>query len=330
FYDAAEYRCAATVGLPPERTTSGMRRMLYFGMEYDHYFPQEKSLEFTYTALNGMGFDVNAMDNVTVDDSDRPDKASRVACYPVDPPSDVRVNLKPMGGFFSYYSTFHEFGHVINNAHIAADQPMEFRYLGRNDLTECFAFLFENLFTNKAFLTDVVGMSAADADAFRGYMLFIQLSKTRGLAYDILYETKLYADELDDPLVFYRELGAENRIFPENPMKEESGYLSGDQDFYSLSYMNALIAEAQLRAKLEEQFGERWFADPAAGDYLRDIYAQGNRFDPDSLCEYIGYEQGLDDTVLKTTYNGIWEEFKLTRPENPQPMMGGGMGGHGK
>jgi hypothetical protein len=207
---------------------------------------------------------------------------------------------------------------------------MEFRYLGRNDLTEGFAFLFENLFVNKAFLTDVVGMSEEDADAFRGYMLFIQLSKTRGLAYDVLYETKLYADELDDPLAYYRSLGSENPIFPDNPMTEESGYLSGDQDFYSLSYLNALIMEAQLRAKLEEKFGERWFADPAAGDWLREIYAQGYHFTPDSLCHHIGYEQGLDDTVLKATYNGIWEDFKTTRPENPTPMMGGGMGGHGK
>ncbi len=329
FADVAAYRCAATVGMPPAQVTQGMKRMLFFGMEYDHYFPQEQSLEFTYSTLAGMGFDVATMNNVTVDDSDRPDKESRVACYPVDPPGDVRVNLKPMGGFFSYYSTFHEFGHVMNNAHIGADQPMEFRYLGRNDITECFAFLFENLFVNRAFLTDVAGMSETDADSFRGYILFLQLSKLRGLAVDVLYEMELYGGELADPLAYYRELGDEYGIYAKNPMGDESGYLSGDRDFYSLSYYNALVAEAQLRAKLEENFGERWFADPAAGDWLRDIYSQGNRFDPDSLCRYIGYEQGLDESVIKATFEEIWEEFKATRPENPQPMMGGGTGGMG-
>jgi hypothetical protein len=64
-----------------------------------------------------------------------------------------------------------------------------------------------------------------------------------------------------------------------------------------MAYFQAYVAEAQLAAKLESGFGERWYKNPAAGEYLRGLYALGNSIEAEGLCKEIGYD-GLDTTYL--------------------------------
>lgn len=297
FGTAADERCLNLLGVPAAEVGRGQKRAIYFAREYDRYFPAEKSLEFTYAVLDAMGFDVAAMDNLTLDDEDRADKANRVACYPVDPPADVRVNLRPMGTFFSYFPALHEFGHAMHNAHIDEDLPAEYRILGRNDLTETYAFLFEHLFASKAFLTEEIGMTPEDADAFLEYMVFFMFSEVRGSAFETVYSIALESGEVEDPLGYYNELKGKYDVFSETAMDREQGYLALDEGFYGLAYFQAYIAEAQLVAKLEDKFGERWYKNPAAGEYLRSLYAKGNAIGAEGLCKEIGYE-GLETDYL--------------------------------
>ncbi|UCE25991.1 MAG: hypothetical protein JSW52_06370 [Candidatus Coatesbacteria bacterium] len=297
FGTAADERCLDLLGVPAAEVGRDRKRAIYFAREYDEYFPAEESLAFTYAVLDAMGFDVAAMDNLALDDEDRPDKANRVACYPVDPPADVRVNLRPMGTFFSYFPALHEFGHAMHNAHIAGDLPAEYRILGRNDLTETYAFLFEHLFANRAFLTEEIGMMDGDADAFLEYMKFFMLSEVRGSAFETAYSIALESGEVEDPLGYYNELKDEYDVFRETAMDREQGYLALDEGFYGMAYFHAYIAEAQLVAKLEEKFGERWYKDPAAGEFLRSLYAKGNAIGAEGLCKELGYD-GLDMEYL--------------------------------
>lgn len=297
FRDVADRRCSAILGVPAADVGRDQKRAIYFAREYDRYFPAEESLAFTYGVLAGMGFDVAAMDNLILDDEDRPNKANRVACYPIDPPHDVRVNLRPMGTFFSYFPALHEFGHAMHNAFIAQDLPAEYRIMGRNDLTETYAFLFEHLFANRTFLLEEVAMAPEDADAFLEYMQFFMLSEVRGSAFETVYAIALESGEADDPLVFYNALKDRHDVFRETPMDREQAYLALDEGFYGMAYFQAYVAEAQLTAKLESGFGERWYKNPAAGEYLRGLYALGNSIGAEGLCKEIGYN-GLDTAYL--------------------------------
>jgi hypothetical protein len=283
FETAADERCLVLLGVPAAEVGRDQKRAIYFAREYDEYFPAEESLAFTYAVLNAMGFEVAAMDNLTLDDEDRPDKANRVACYP--------------GTFFSYFPALHEFGHAMHNAHIAEDLPAEYRILGRNDLAEAYSFLFEHLFANRAFLTEEIGMAPEDADAFLEYMVFFMLSEVRGSAFETAYSIALESGEVEDPLDYYDELKDKYDVFRETAMDREQGYLALDEGFYEMAYFQAYIAEAQLVAKLEEKFGERWYEDPAAGEYLRSLYAKGNAIGAEGLCRELGYD-GLDMEYL--------------------------------
>jgi hypothetical protein len=142
-----------------------------------------------------------------------------------------------------------------------------------------------------------VGMTPDDADAFLEYMQFFMLSEVRGSAFETIYAIPFESGELEEPLAYYNELEDRYDVFRETPMDREQGYLALDEGFYGMAYFQAYVAEAQLAAKLESGFGERWYKKPAAGEYLRGLYALGNSIGAEGLCKEIGYD-GLDTAYL--------------------------------
>ncbi len=52
--------------------------------------------------------------------------------------------------------------------------------------------------------------------------------------------------------------------------------------------LRARALAAALRVHLRETFGERWFAEPAAGTFLRELWLEGGRLDPDALARELG------------------------------------------
>ena len=74
-----------------------------------------------------------------------------------------------------------------------------------------------------------------------------------------------------------------------------------DPFFYSAAYIRAWATERALRAHLIEQFGERWFAEPAAGELLKQIWSKGQRGLAEELLEELGAEPKIDLAVLTTS-----------------------------
>jgi hypothetical protein len=55
-----------------------------------------------------------------------------------------------------------------------------------------------------------------------------------------------------------------------------------------LDDLRARALAAALRVHLRETFGERWFAEPAAGAFLRELWLEGGRLDADALARELG------------------------------------------
>jgi len=66
-----------------------------------------------------------------------------------------------------------------------------------------------------------------------------------------------------------------------------------DGDLYVLQYLQAWVWEVQLRAHLQQRFGEAWFSDRRAGDLLRELWAEGMKYDAWELARQLGLD-GLD------------------------------------
>jgi hypothetical protein len=78
----------------------------------------------------------------------------------------------------------------------------------------------------------------------------------------------------------YAELLGE-RIGVEWP--RETWLADVDPGFYVACYLRAWALEVDWRSELRGRFGADWLADQRAGDWLRGLWARGQRLDADRL-----------------------------------------------
>jgi hypothetical protein len=179
--------------------------------------------------------------------------------------------------------------------------PVEYKWLGDLSVSETYAFLFEYLTLNRIWLDENIRIKDLDKylDFAYIYKLYYLRRYTGKLKYELLLHkskrikdmSEKYKEELDHSLTF------------KNP---ESHYLTDTDDgFYSAQYLRAWIFEAQLRSRMTEKFGDKWFRNPQAGDFLAGLWSNGQKFDAVELAQRIGFK-GLD---VKPILAEITEHF---------------------
>ncbi|HEX9907025.1 MAG TPA: hypothetical protein VGB78_00970 [Thermoplasmata archaeon] len=263
------------------------------GEEFDKDFDKDKLVDSFFKTLQNMGIDPEKYPNVKVDTETRPKKSPRAFCAPVRVPEDVRLVIMPSGGWRDYEAFFHEGGHAWHFGTTGRELPAEYRYLGDNSVTESFAFLFNYLTSNKLWLSGVMGVE--NPDKFVRFVLVNKLMFLRRYAAKLIYELKLHTGKLNQEFAeVYRSTLQKSLKFRHS----EKDYLEDvDDSFYCAEYLRAWILEAQLRAALEEGYGEEWFKNPKAGSYLKELWSYGQKFNADELVKTIGYAD-LDESPL--------------------------------
>ena len=63
-----------------------------------------------------------------------------------------------------------------------------------------------------------------------------------------------------------------------------------DAGFYSADYLRAWIRSAQLRQWLTKEVGEDWWRNPATGDHLRSLFAEGTRPSSEEIAGRLGFD----------------------------------------
>jgi hypothetical protein len=249
--------------------------------EQDSLFPAEQLLPSLLATMDGLGIDVRGQPGVILDVEPRPKKSPRAFCAPVRAPGEVYLMLTPVGGRDDFAVLLHEAGHTEHYAHVDPQLPFEFRYLGDNAITECFAFLFQHLLEDPEWLRRRLGI--ADPAALLSHARAQRLVYLRRYAAKLAYELELYdgtSDPGDELAARYAELlGEALRItWPAQT------YLSDvDPGFYCACYLRAWALETHLRTHLRERFGEAWFDSPEAGRELKALWRDGQRLTPEEL-----------------------------------------------
>ena len=263
--------------------------------ELDTAFPAGRLVESLRTTLAGIGIDLDSQANVVVDTEARETKTPRAFCAPVQVPDEVYLVIAPIGGMDDYEALLHEAGHTEHFAHVDPGLPFERRQLGDNSFTEAFAFLFQYLLEDRAWLHDVLGTDNAEPIAAHGDAA--TLIHLRRYAAKLAYERRLHAADarLDDmPEEYSRRLSAALHV----DWPRESWISDVDPFFYSARYLRAWAVERSVRGHLRERFGERWFAEPEAGELLREIWRKGQRAAAEELLEELGAPPAVDFGVL--------------------------------
>jgi len=248
----------------------------------DSAFPPARLIESFARTMAGIGLDLETQSNVLLDTEERPTKTSRAYCAPVHVPQEVYLVVPRIGGRDDYAALFHEGGHAEHYGNVDAELPFEFRRLGDNSVTESFAFLLEHLTEQPAWLGSV--LAAENGDSVTSHARAVKLLYLRRYAAKLAYELELHgpnADLATMPERYADLLGGATRV----QWTQETWLDDVDGGFYVACYLRAWALEAKWRATLGERFGESWFTEPAAGDWLIDLWRGGQRLRADELAD---------------------------------------------
>jgi len=80
--------------------------------QYDEYFRKDNLLGAYEPTLLGIGLDPASRVNIHIDTEKRPTKNPRARCYAPNPPDEIHLLIKPVGGLEDYLAFFHEAGHA--------------------------------------------------------------------------------------------------------------------------------------------------------------------------------------------------------------------------
>ena len=239
----------------------------------DGLFPSDQLLPSYEATLAGLGLRNGAGGKVILDAEPRPKKSPRAFCAPVRVPDEVYLVLTRIGGREDYDTLLHESGHAEHFSHVDAALPVEHRWLGDNSVTEGFAFLFEHLAQDPAWLERRLGVGdpAPIVEHARASKLVFLRRYCAKLGYELELQGEGSADGLDE--LYARRLS--EAVHVDWPA---ATWLSDvDAFFYVAAYLRAWALETHLRRELRDRFGELWFEDRRAGDLLRELWSTGQR-----------------------------------------------------
>ena len=274
--------------------------------EYDSYFTKERLADIYASTLRGIGLDIRRQTNIHLDTEDRPKKNPRACCFAPDPPGEVHLIIKPLGGLDDYAAFFHEAGHAQHYGNVDPALSYLDRAIGTSyALTEIYSFLLQFLTVNRSWLRNVVGVPEEIGDEVVYYTKLAEFFLVRRYVAKLRYELGFYEHPADHER--NRALYAASLQDATHFIYLPANYLNDmDSGFYSADYLRAWITEAMVRHHLESTYGEAWYKAPEAGAFLRELWAAGESRENEEIARMIGYEpfdvSCLADQFLSLTH----------------------------
>jgi hypothetical protein len=268
-------------------------------VDLDGIFPAERLIDSFAGTLAGLGLDLEAQANVHLDTEARPTKSPRAFCSVPRVPAEIYLVIAPRGGRDDYAALFHEGGHTEHYANTDPGLPFEFRHLGDNSVTESFAFLIEHIVEEPGWLRERLGVTEPERAV--AHNRAVRMLMLRRYSAKLAYELELHSGDpsLDELPTRYSDLLTRA---VRAPWPRASWLADVDSGFYSACYLRAWALETKWRAALRQRFGDRWFAEPAAGGWLRELWREGQRLGADELLAE-ALEGGIEFAELAAALN---------------------------
>jgi hypothetical protein len=272
--------------------------LLFRNPSFDKFFPRRGTVRSVQETYRSLGLDLASQKNLTIDTTDRPEKNPRAACFSVAVPQDIRLSIKPIGGFDDYSALYHEMGHAEHYAN-TAEHAMEFKYLGEPAVTETYAFLSEYILCNPAWLRQHSLMPVLTLKDYVRFQAFYRLYYVRRFCAKVIYEYQLHGG-VKNPEQVYASLLSHALGYKQHPSDQKRYLVDVDAHYYAADYLRAWFLEAQLNAWLSKTYGTNWYENTSAGEFLRSLWAKGDRLDVNGLLAAIGEQEISTDPWFAT------------------------------
>ncbi|MBI3267845.1 MAG: hypothetical protein HYZ53_02395 [Planctomycetes bacterium] len=280
--------------LPLGRAARHDLARLFRGCGHDASFPANRMLATVSGFLERLGIEPRAAGRIRLDAETRPRKNPCAFCVAPEIPGEVYLAVRPSDGAEAYAAFLHELGRALHLAHARADLPMERRRLGDASVPEAIALTFDHLLLSEAWLRRVAGMSRPEEFLRHAWLRELFLVRRHGAK--LRYEMELHRDERTEGKaeLYVHALTTATRV----PYPAEAFLEDVDRHFFRARRMRARLLEAQLSDYLVRNHGEDWFVNPAAGRFLKDLWAGGQRWTAAELSALVG-GPGLEFGALR-------------------------------
>jgi hypothetical protein len=288
-YFAALRRYLAEIDIEQGDASAADLAHLLRGNGWDAWFDPRRLMPILTATLAGLGIDLRALPNVTLDIEPRPNKSPRAFAVPVRVPQDVRLVVQPRGGHDDYDGTLHELGHVLHYAHVDPRLPVAWKHLGDSSVTEGYAFLLQYVMLEPDWLAEHLGMPDGEVAGWLDFAGFRKLFYLRRYAAKLLFELRLHRDaEIGLARAYYAGLlGLLTGV-----QTPGASFLADlDDHFYTARYLRAWMLEASLSAALAARHGRAWWREPAAGETLRRSWSRGQEWNAQDVVAHLGYDR---------------------------------------
>jgi hypothetical protein len=178
-----------SLGVTPDRVRRADLPRLVRSAAADSEFTTGKAWPAAKETFAGMGLDPTKLPNVKIDDQPSPSKGARPLALLVDPPGDVRLSLRPTGGFEEQRAVLHESARVLGGA--LSDAPRwEIVQLGSGSTAEGVAQVFQEVASDPAWLREHTGLRGDPLDDLVHVQAARRLLAARRAAALVLFEVK--------------------------------------------------------------------------------------------------------------------------------------------
>ena len=272
---------------------------------FDSYYPKEKVVPTFEKFVREMDLS-DLLACIKIDAATRPKKNPTAVCYWPNPPTEVHLVIKPIGGEQDYEAMFHEGGHTLHAAAENSVLPYAFKCLSRsNALTEAYAFILEDLVFESAWLSRYMNVRAHTGSKIKWQATFVNLMLLRRYLGKFLYEWEVFSkDKLASAPTIYAKRLEETTGFV---YQKEKYLFDMDPYFYSADYLRAWIGAAQIKNYLEKKFAKEWFFSPKAGAFLRELWTDGVKLELEDVVKKLGYKS-WDISYLNSLYQLLGHE----------------------
>jgi hypothetical protein len=268
----------------PSRGQSSWIRSLHI---YDDIYTKERMVDVCERTVAELGFPLDKCPTILPDLEDRPQKSPRACVIPVRVPEEVHLVVRPTGGITDYQAFLHEAGHALHYGLASADLPFELRFISPDHaLTEIWSYVVERITHIPAWHERHFGVDRETAERVCAHVRFIDATLYRRYAAKLQYELEFWGDPANPKNPERYAMLLSNATHMRYPTSQ---YVSDmDAGLYAADYLRAWRTSEQVLLWLEREFGEDWFCNGKAGDWLRSMFAQGTTPTNEDVSRQIG------------------------------------------
>jgi hypothetical protein len=268
--------------------------------EHDAVFQAERFEPAMRRTFDRLGLELFSAPTIHIDLADRPAKNPRASVWAPEAGREVHLLVRPSGGSGDYAAFLHESGHALHFGLADTSIGWPLANIGRSmAYAELWSFLIERIGHDPAWIAEATGAGDAVAEQIATDQAGVDLMLFVRYVGKLTAELELYAG---DPL----DVARGKRVYA-SATTARTGFrydprawqFDRDAAYYSADYLRAWLAEAALDRRLREWFGERWWADPEAGAWLREQWRRGSQPEAEETVEEAGGRSWSGDALLE-------------------------------